>query len=300
MSYFPSLSTVLGRAEPAALVFKRSVPLERRENPSSSSIPRRLDDDDDFEPIVVEDWTPPSSANIARTPSMIVGIDPGTRNMGFVIVNDVTLLADFYIIDLNSYVLDPKATTMKGGKMLEEAIIGFVEDFHEVFQHCRAFIIEKQKISEGIIKELAVVMHRVFLLKYGSFATVIQLDPERSRKHWGITVNKKDYPGTTKLQRYNIRKELSRKTNMVSSEDKRRMERCFCTGSVVHSDPWDAALLVTAFLADEAYYLAQHMNEDRITITDIKHPRVKGVTLKLRPTKRSSTSAALPSAKRQK
>jgi len=214
----------------------------------------------------------------------IVGIDVGTRNVGFSYVNEETMYGSECIVDLNDYC--PIISITKARK----AILMFIRQHHHIFRRTRAFVIEDQKASVSKMKKVQAIFSTLFSLYYPT-AEVYIMDAKITRNYWETSVpseSAKMPPGKRqKMQEkdeYDERKELSHMAELLNVEDTKREEKAFTIGGKYHVDAKEAALHVITFLAREKEL---HPSLDKIPLPTIRHRCVENVLFHFNVKKRA-------------
>ncbi len=175
----------------------------------------------------------------------IIGIDPGLRNLGVVFMNEQTLQANLYLIDLHKYY------KLKGAEELRRSILYYLKDYQHIYRRCRVVAVEQQKISINKVKLMATEIG-VQVKHYFPHVKCVEMDPLLTRRYWHITVKAKEHKNVEQKKLYNIRKALSADTNIVGTTDMPRLVAAFSKrpnkqGKSFYVDAIDAALLAVAY-----------------------------------------------------
>jgi hypothetical protein len=188
--------------------------------------------------------TPLSSSS---APAFRIGIDPGQCKLGFCFLEVKSMQANFMRVNLYNY---NNGVKPKKIKEYERLVCCFLCDYQAYFVKCERIVIEFQAISTPTVKAIA----KFLLERCQYYFPRIQsrfLSPVIYRAYLGITVWTAEFPGTTKLQKYNIRKELSLVSGVLDREDEPKYAQLFNSREKGHikidADPMDAANMILVF-----------------------------------------------------
>jgi hypothetical protein len=192
----------------------------------------------------------------------VLSFDPGVVFMGLAILCLTSLRLDLSMINFHNYRINDGRKEKK--KRMSETemchcVLAFVNDYTALFQHTKTVLIEQQKISARSVKDVAMLLFQTISAKF-SHIQVIFIDPMSTRRFYSITVHKKDHPGKSKKQIYDVRKALTEVVFrfLCDTFDMSRVVRCLTInkngkGFVMMKDPLDATIQLGY------YYLNRHL-----------------------------------------
>jgi hypothetical protein len=264
--------------------------------------------------------------------SFEISMDPGETNLGLNIADLVTKLCDHYLCDLRPLetVKVKRKRTVKATKTrpkhvveyevekrqavtlkyLPELIEMFIQALDPWFSKATIFEIEEQKISAKRPTAIAMLLYQTARWKYPNLIVTF-VDPKTYRAKWGITVNKKDYPGLNKQELRLVRKAKSyEETNLIPAD---RWPEFMATFSIpnhkgvleFHPDALEAGLMLAYGVKHREDVLANRTTTLPYTFNFLTRS-VKGIPLILPPDtlptkkRKAATTTKEPAKKKRK
>ncbi|MHA1683798.1 MAG: hypothetical protein ACTSUE_22860 [Promethearchaeota archaeon] len=191
---------------------------------------------------------------------LIIGIDPGTRNLGISIYDPVTNITRFDLVDL-CVMTDPvtkkKVVFKYEEQFMERMVMRFIETYDPYFRRARLVGIEKQKERKYLLVEMMLKIGLNCRYGIGEDANfrAITIDAESHRCYYNI--GKKGGWSKNKIESGEFT------TSFLSREDSLAAKQLFNEKDKKgnHVDPFEA-FTIALFLYREEYHLVNNADKD--------------------------------------